>query len=350
MTETLSILRPDDWHVHVREGAVLRAVLPFTAATFGRGVMMPNLKPPVVTTARAKAYRDEILAALPEGSGFTPLMTLYLTDATDPGDLELGFLEQAVVAAKLYPAGATTNSEAGVTDIRRIYPVLERMQRIGMPVLMHGEAVGADIDIFDREAVFIERVLTPLRRDFPELKVVMEHVTSEDAVAYVSEEGKKGKLAGTITAHHLHLNRNDLLAGGIHPHYYCLPVAKREKHRQALVAAATSGAPMFFLGTDSAPHALSAKESSCGCAGIFTAPNAIGWYADIFEKAGKLENLETFASFNGPLFYGLAPNNARIVLEKAGPEAIKPILTQDGQTIIPFEPPSRVAWRVSSFA
>ncbi len=308
---------------------------------------MPNLKPPVTTAARAKAYRDEILAAVPEGASFAPLMTLYLTDVTDADDLEHGFREGILTAAKLYPAHATTNSEFGISDIKRVYPVLERMQKIGMPVLMHGEVTDAEVDIFDREAVFIERVLAPLRRDFPGLKVVMEHITTEEAVAYVGEEGAKGALAATVTAHHLHLNRNALLVGGVHPHYYCLPVAKREKHRQALIKAATSGGKMFFLGTDSAPHLDAAKECACGCAGIFTAANALELYAQIFDDAGKLQNLEAFASRNGAAFYGLTLNNRRVTLKKGSACDIKPILTQNGQKITAFMPPTPVLWEAS---
>jgi len=347
MTETLTLLQPDDWHVHLREGAMLRAVLPFTVDSFRRAVVMPNLREPVTTTARAKAYRDEILAAIPEGKAFTPLMTLYLTDGADADDLERGFKEGLLTAAKLYPAHATTNAEHGLTDIKHAYPALARMQRIGMPLLIHGEATDADIDIFDREAVFIERVLTPLRCEFPALKIVLEHITTEEAASYVAENGRRGTLAATITAHHLHLNRNSLFAGGIRPHYYCLPVAKREKHRQALIKAATSGEPMFFLGTDSAPHADEAKLSACGCAGIFTAPSALALYAQCFEEAGRLEKFEAFASRNGPAFYGLPLNEAKISLQKAEMTGIKPILTEEGHTITPFVPPLPLAWRAA---
>ncbi|MDD4616459.1 MAG: dihydroorotase [Alphaproteobacteria bacterium] len=347
MTEILTIIRPDDFHAHFRTGDLLRAVVPLTAAIFGRAVAMPNLRPPVTTTARAKTYREEILAAVPHGVSFEPLMTLYLTDLTDANDLQRGFEEKILSAAKLYPANATTNSEFGISNIKRIYPVLERMQKIGMPVLMHGEVADAVVDIFDREAVFIERVLVPLRRDFPALKIVMEHITTEEAVDYVREEGGKGTLAATVTAHHLHINRNALLAGGVRPHYYCLPIAKREKHRQALIKAATSGEKMFFLGTDSAPHALSAKESSCGCAGCFTSVTAFELYAQIFDEAGKLDKLEAFASINGARFYGLPINQGSAILRKITPRHIKPILTQDAQTIMPFEPPSPLLWEAS---
>jgi dihydroorotase len=347
MPDTLTILRPDDMHAHFREEAVLRAVLPFTANVFGRAVAMPNLRSPVTTAARAKAYRDDILSALPEGADFMPLMTLYLTDATDADDLDRAFGEKIVAAAKLYPMGATTNSESGVFDIKRIHAVLERMQKIGMPLLIHGEVTDPDVDIFDREAVFIDRALIPLRRDFPELKIVLEHITTLDAAFYVADEGKKGKLAATITAHHLHINRNALFAGGLRPHYFCLPVAKREKHRQALVKAATGGGKMFFLGTDSAPHPDTAKECACGCAGIFTAPHALALYAQIFDEANCLEKLEAFASLNGPAFYGLPAHTAKITLKKGASVEIKPILTEEGQKITPFAPLSPVLWRAA---
>ena len=346
MTETLTLIRPDDWHVHLRDGAMLRAVLPETAKTFARAIVMPNLRPPVTTTARAKTYRDEIRAALPPDTVFTPLMTLYLTDTTDAEDLAQGHAQGIVTAAKLYPAHATTNSEHGVSDIKKIYPVLERMQRIGMPLLIHGEVTDKDIDIFDREAVFIDRTLIGLRRDFPALKIVLEHITTAEAASYIGEKGG-ATLAATITPHHLLINRTAMFTGGIRPHFYCLPVAKREKHRQALVEAATSGGKMFFLGTDTAPHSDAAKESACGCAGIFCAPHAIEHYAQCFDEAGKLENFEAFASRNGPAFYGLPLNETRITLQKtAAPVEIKPILTENGQTITPFVSPSPLLWRV----
>jgi dihydroorotase len=274
-------------------------------------------------------------------------MTLYLTDSTDADDLARGQAEGIVTAAKLYPAHATTNAEHGVTDVRKIAAVLERMQRIGMPLLVHGEVTDASVDVFDREAVFIERVLHPLRRDFPELKIVFEHITTKDAADYVAAEGGKGRLAATITPHHLLINRNAMFMGGVRPHYYCLPVAKRETHRLALIKAATSGAPMFFLGTDTAPHARSAKESACGCAGIFCAPRALELYAQVFDEAGTLSKLEDFASRNGPAFYGLPLNEGRITLEKLGGETdIKPILTGDGQEIVSFVPLSPLRWRL----
>jgi dihydroorotase len=349
MADMLTLIRPDDWHVHLRDGDMLRAVLPYTAKQFARAIVMPNLKPPVVTTAQAKKYRDEIMQALPKGADFTPLMTLYLTDATDVADLEAGHSQSVVTAAKLYPAHATTNSEHGVSDVKKIYPVLERMQRIGMPLLLHGEVTDRDVDIFDREAVYIDRVLIGLRRDFPSLKIVLEHITTEVAAHYVAQNGEGGNLAATITAHHLLINRNAMFAGGIRPHYYCLPVAKREKHRLALIKAATSGAKMFFLGTDTAPHADSAKESACGCAGIFTAANAVELYAQCFDEAGKLDRLEAFASRNGPAFYGLPLNKTTLTLQKNPGAAaeIKPILTEKGHKITPFASPSPLLWRVA---
>src|SRR3954447_6281875 len=315
MTDTITIRRPDDWHVHFRDGTMLRAVLPLTARQFGRAIVMPNLVPPVTDVAPARAYRERILAALPEGADFTPLMTCYLTDATDPAEVARGHQEGVFTAVKLYPAHATTHSAHGVTDIDRVIKVLERMAVLGMPLLVHGEVTDPEIDIFDREAVFIERVLDPLRRLIPELRIVLEHVTTAEAVAYVEAGGPN--IAATITAHHLVINRNAIFAGGIRPHLYCLPIAKREKHRIALRRAAISGNPAFFLGTDSAPHAVSTKEAACGCAGIFTAPCAIEIYAEVFEEEGALDQLEAFASLNGPAFYGLAPNEIQATLRRA---------------------------------
>lgn len=348
MTTQIKILRPDDWHVHLRDGEMLKTVLPYTARTFARAIVMPNLKPPVTTTALATKYRDEIMAALPAGYTFTPLMTLYLTDATDADDLERGHAEGIVTAAKLYPAHATTNSEHGVTNIVNINSVLERMQRIGVPLLVHGEATDPEIDVFDREAVFIDRTMHALRKDFPQLKVVFEHITTKDAVDYVMQEGKNGLIAATITAHHLLINRNDMFIGGIRPHYYCLPVAKREVHRKALVKAATSGLPMFFLGTDTAPHTQAAKENACGCAGIFSAPQALEHYAQIFDDAGALPHLEGFASRFGPDFYGLPVNSDFVFLEKQSRSEmeIKPILTGEGGKIVSFISPSPLLWRM----
>jgi len=322
--DSITIRRPDDWHLHLRDGEMMRAVLPYSARQFARAIVMPNLVPPVATLAAAAAYRERIVAAVPPGSGFTPLMTCYLGDATEPDEVERGWCEGVFTAGKLYPAHATTNSAEGASDVRNIYPVLERMQRLGMPLLIHGEVTDPDVDIFDREAAFIERVLTPLLGDFPELKVVLEHVTTKDAVDFI-RSGRQW-LGATITAHHLVINRNAIFAGGIRPHMYCLPIAKRERHRLALREAATSGDQRFFLGTDSAPHARSAKETDCGCAGIFTAPCAMEIYAQVFDEEGRLDRLEAFASLNGPHFYGLPPNEGQIVLERR-----------------PWSPPSEVA-------
>lgn len=315
--DTLSITRPDDWHLHVRDGAALASVVPHTAAQFGRAIIMPNLRPPVTTTAQALAYKERILQALPgsaaQGAPFEPLMTLYLTDATPPEEIARA-ADAGIVALKLYPAGATTNSDAGVTDIRKTYKTLEAMQRAGLKLLVHGEVTDPEIDLFDREAVFIERVLQPLRRDFPELKIVFEHITTKEAAQYVQDADTH--TAATITAHHLLYNRNAIFLGGIRPHYYCLPVLKREVHRQALVQAATSGSPKFFLGTDSAPHPAHLKEHASGCAGCYTALTALELYAEAFEAAGALDRLEGFASFFGADFYGLPRNSGRVTLCK----------------------------------
>ncbi|WP_353245121.1 dihydroorotase [Limnohabitans sp.] len=313
MTQELTLIRPDDWHLHVRDGAALNVVVPHTAAQFARAIIMPNLKPPVTTAAQALAYKNRILAAVPAGMAFEPLMTLYLTDNLDPAEIARA-KAAGVVACKLYPAGATTNSDAGVTDLRKIYPVLEAMQREGVLLLVHGEVTTSDIDLFDREAVFIERHLMPLRRDFPALKIVMEHITTSEAVQYVS--AADSHLAATITVHHLLYNRNAIFTGGIRPHYYCLPVLKRETHRQALVQAATSGDPRFFLGTDSAPHPAHLKEHATGCAGCYTAHAAIEMYAEAFDQAGALDKLEGFASLFGADFYGLPRNTDRITLRR----------------------------------
>ncbi|MCM5570795.1 dihydroorotase [Burkholderiaceae bacterium FT117] len=311
---TLTLTRPDDWHLHLRDGSALEAVAGASAAQFARAIVMPNLKPPVTTVAQALAYRERILAALPPGSDFEPLMTLYLTDVT-PSDEILRAAEGGVVrAVKLYPAGATTNSDAGVTDIARPRAALEAMQRVGMPLLVHGEVTDADIDVFDREAVFIDRVLEPLRRDFPALRIVFEHITTREAAQYV-EQAADG-IGATITAHHLLYNRNAIFSGGLRPHWYCLPVLKREVHRQALVAAATGGNPRFFLGTDSAPHPARLKAHAAACAGCYTAPHAMELYATAFERAGALDRLEAFASFHGPDFYRLPRNAGRITLRR----------------------------------
>ena len=310
---TLTLTRPDDWHLHLRDGAALAAVVPHTAAQFGRAIVMPNLRPPVTTTAQALAYKARIAQAVPAGVAFEPLMTLYLTDAT-PADEMARARDAGIVALKLYPAGATTNSDAGVTDIRKTYRTLEAMQRLDLKLLVHGEVTDPEVDLFDREAVFIERVLAPLRRDFPALKIVFEHITTREAAQYV--ESADARLAATITAHHLLYNRNALFLGGIRPHYYCLPVLKREVHRQALVRAATSGSPKFFLGTDSAPHPAHLKEHASGCAGCYTALSAIELYAEAFEAAGALQRLEGFAAFHGADFYGLPRHRDRITLRR----------------------------------
>ncbi|MFM7342253.1 MAG: dihydroorotase, partial [Betaproteobacteria bacterium] len=310
---TLTFTRPDDWHLHVRDGAVLSTVVPHTARQFGRAIIMPNLKPPVTTAAQALAYRDRIRAAVPQGLSFEPLMTLYLTDNLPAAEIARA-KAAGVVAAKLYPAGATTNSDAGVTDLRKIYPVLEAMQKEGLLLLVHGEVTNAEIDLFDREAVFIDRHLIPLRRDFPGLKIVFEHITTQEAAQYVSEGGDR--LAATLTAHHLLYNRNAIFTSGIRPHYYCLPVLKRETHRLALVQAATGGNRRFFLGTDSAPHPAHLKEHATGCAGCYTAHAALEMYAEVFDRAGALARLEAFASFNGPDFYGLPRNSGTVTLER----------------------------------
>ena len=342
--QTLTITRPDDWHLHVRDGAALASVVPHTAAQFGRAIIMPNLKPPVTTTALALAYRQRIRQAVPAGTVFEPLMTLYLTDNTPAGEIARA-AEAGIVALKLYPAGATTNSDAGVTDIRKTYAALEAMQRAGLKLLVHGEVTDADIDLFDREAVFIDRVMIPLRRDFPELKVVFEHITTKEAAQYVTEAG--AYTGATITAHHLLYNRNAIFLGGIRPHYYCLPVLKREVHRQALVQAATSGNPRFFLGTDSAPHPAHLKEHASGCAGCYTAHAALELYAAAFEAAGALDKLEGFAAFFGADFYGLPRNSGRIQLRKE--EWTPPESYPFGEAVVkPLAGGEPLAWRVAT--
>ena len=313
MSQTLTLTRPDDWHLHVRDGDALKAVVPHTAAQFGRAIIMPNLKPPVTTAAQALAYRDRILAAVPRGLKFEPLMSLYLTDNLPPDEIQRA-RDAGVVALKLYPAGATTNSDAGVTDLRKTYKTLEAMQRAGLLLLVHGEVTDPAIDVFDREAVFIDQQLIPLRRDFPELKIVVEHITTKEAAQYVHESDRF--TAATITAHHLLYNRNAIFTGGIRPHYYCLPVLKREVHRQALLQAAASGSAKFFLGTDSAPHPAHLKEHASGCAGCYTAHAAMELYAEAFELAGALDKLEGFASFHGPDFYGLPRNSGTLTLQR----------------------------------
>ncbi|HEU0187751.1 MAG TPA: dihydroorotase [Gallionellaceae bacterium] len=310
----LTLTRPDDWHLHLRDEALMASVLPDTARQFARAIVMPNLRPPVTTTAQAVAYRERILKALPAGMTFEPLMTLYLTDNTSADEIRKAKASRVVHAVKLYPAGATTNSDAGVTDLRKTYAALEEMQKLGMPFLVHGEVTSPDIDIFDREAVFIERVLQPLLKDLPALRLVFEHITTKEAAQFVTESGDN--VAATLTPQHLLYNRNAMLVGGIRPHYYCLPVLKRETHREALVKAATSGNKKFFLGTDSAPHAQHTKENACGCAGCYTAHTAIELYAEAFEAADALDKLEAFASFHGPDFYRLPRNNGKITLRK----------------------------------
>ena len=342
MTTTLALTRPDDWHLHLRDGDALRAVLPHTARQFARAIVMPNLKPPVTTTALALDYRSRIVEALPDGADFQPLMTLYLTDRTPPDEMRRA-REAGIVALKLYPAGATTNSDAGVTDIRKTYATLEAMQREGLLLLVHGEVTDAEIDLFDREAVFIDRVLQPLRRDFPGLKIVFEHITTREAAQYVA--AGDDRLAATITAHHLLFNRNAIFLGGLRPHYYCLPVLKREEHRLALVAAATSGSPKFFLGTDSAPHAAVLKEHAAACAGCYTALSALELYAQAFEAAGALDRLEGFASFHGADFYGLPRNSGRITLQRQ-PWVLPESLPFGAQQLKPLCGGETLAWRL----
>lgn len=343
MTDRLVIRRPDDWHVHLRDGAMLETVVNYTARQFGRAIVMPNLAPPVTTVDAAEAYRTRILTAVADGLSFTPLMTCYLTDTLDANEVQRGHESGVFTACKLYPANATTNSSFGVTDIANIYPVMEVMQNIGMPLLVHGEVTDAEVDIFDREAVFIERVMKQIVADFPGLKVVFEHITTSDAVDFVSAGG--ANIAATITPHHLHFNRNAIFEGGIRPHNYCLPVAKRETHRLALRRAAVSGSPKFFLGTDSAPHTTSAKEAACGCAGVFNAPFAIESYAATFEEEGALDKLEAFASEYGPRFYGLPLNDGKLVLERK--ETMVPDhLGADDMQLVPFMAGKQLNWRL----
>lgn len=341
----LTLTRPDDWHLHLRDGAAMRAVLPDTARRFARAIVMPNLDPPVRTVAEAAAYRARILASLPAGMRFEPLMTLYLTDQTTPAEIEAARRSGFVQAVKYYPAGATTHSDAGVTRVERAYPAIEAMQAVGLPLLVHGEVTEPEVDIYDREAAFIDRVLAPLLDRYPRLKLVLEHITTREGVEFV--RAMPDHVAGTITAHHLLYNRNALFNGGLRPHYYCLPVLKRETHRLALLEAATSGNPKFFLGTDSAPHSQSAKECACGCAGIYSAHAAIELYAEVFEAAAALDRLEAFASFHGPDFYGLPRNEERISLVKA-PWVVPSVLDfGDGQLLVPLRAGETVAWRLT---
>jgi dihydroorotase len=341
LPDTLTIRRPDDWHLHLRDGAMLEAVAPYSARQFARAIIMPNLVPPVTTVVAASAYRERIRAAA--GPEFEPLMTCYLTDAADPDELERGHAEGVWVAAKLYPAGATTNSHSGVTDIRNAYSALERMQRIGMVLCVHGEVTDPEIDIFDREAMFLERVLAPVIRDFPELKIVLEHITTADSADFVSAAGPN--LAATITPQHLHLNRNALFAGGLRPHAYCLPIVKRERHRLAVRAAAVSGSPKFFLGTDSAPHLREAKESGCGCAGIWNAPHALESYATVFDEEGALDRFEAFASEHGPRFYGLPLNEGMVTLKREQTPVPERIPAAESE-LVPFHAGEQLGWRV----
>ncbi|MEM1389061.1 MAG: dihydroorotase [Pseudomonadota bacterium] len=343
MPDQITLHRPDDWHLHLRDGAVLQAVLPESARDFARAIVMPNLVPPVVTGDDARAYRDRILAALPDNMAFEPLMTLYLTETTDPENVAAAAASGLIRAVKLYPAGATTNSQSGVRDIEAVTPVLEKMAEIGLPLCVHGEVTDPAVDIFDREAVFIERVLDPMRRRVPGLRVVMEHITTRDGIDYVRDQTDMG---GTITTHHLVINRNHLLVGGIRPHYYCLPVAKRETHRQALVQAATSGDPHFFLGTDSAPHVDAAKETGCGCAGCFTATNTLSILAEVFEKADALDRLEAFVARNGPGFYRLPVNAEQITLRRAAPVDYPSKIACEAGPITLFDPGFPLHWRV----
>lgn len=344
MTQHLTIRRPDDWHLHLRDGAMLHGILPETTRHFARAIVMPNLVPPVVTAADARAYRDRILAALPQGARFEPLMTLYLTEDTDPDDLAAAHAAGLITAAKLYPAGATTNSNSGVRDFTRIRPVLERMAEIGLPLCVHGEVTDPAVDIFDREAVFIDRVLDPIRRATPGLRVVMEHITTADGVAYVRAGGPD--LGATITTHHLIINRNHILVGGIKPHYYCLPVAKREEHRLALRAAATSGEACFFLGTDSAPHIDALKEHACGCAGCFTATNTLSILAHVFEEEGALDRLEAFTSLNGPAFYRLPANSDTLTLQKGARVDYPAKIHTGAGPVTVFDPGFPLHWSV----
>jgi len=339
---SITILKPDDWHVHLRDGDMLKGVVGHTARQFARAIVMPNLTPPVTTVDAASAYRERILAAVPDGMDFTPLMTAYLTDNSDPAELVRGHREGVFTAAKLYPAGATTNSDSGVTDIAKIRGCLEAMAEAGMPLCVHGEVTSADIDIFDREKVFIDRVMTPLLKDVPQLRVIFEHITTAEAVAFVDESGDN--IAATITAQHLHINRNAMLVGGMRPHAYCLPVAKREKHRLALRRAATAGSPKFFLGTDSAPHAREAKESACGCAGIFNAPYALESYLTVFEEEGAIGFFEDFASRNGPAFYRLPVNEETVTLERVECE-VPATVDAGAATLVPFHAGDTLRWK-----
>jgi dihydroorotase len=342
--DTITLRRPDDWHVHLRDGTMLAAVVPFTARQFARAMVMPNLLPPVATATAALAYRSRILAALPAGVDFTPLMTCYLTETTDPEDVARGYLDGVFAAVKLYPAHATTNAASGIADFGRVVRVLERMAELGMPLLIHGEVTDPEVDLFDREAVFIDRVLEPWRRRLPELRIVLEHITTEEAAQYVV--AADANLGATITAHHLVINRNAIFAGGIRPHLYCLPVAKREKHRRALRRAAVSGDRRFFLGTDSAPHPIAAKETACGCAGIFTAACALELYVEVFEEENALDRFEAFAALHGPSFYRQPPNEGRITLRRE-PIAVPARIGNGNYAVVPFRAGETLRWRLA---
>ncbi len=341
----LTIIKPDDWHLHLRDGEMMKRVLPFTTAGFARAIIMPNLVPPVCRANEALAYRDRILSVLPKTHTFTPLMTVYLTETTDADDLQQGYEAGIITAVKLYPAGATTNSDSGVKDFSKVYNIFERMSKIGLPLLVHGEVVDDEIDIFDREAVFIDRILAPIIEKFPNLKVVMEHITTKQATEFVLSKSKN--LAASITTHHLMINRNAMLVGGIKPHYYCLPILKRELHRQALRKVATSGDARFFLGTDSAPHLDHAKLEACGCAGVFNAPNAIICCAAVFEQENALDKLEAFISLNGPTYYGLPVNSSKITLEKVNkPLDINAEYSELDGALTVFDPQTPLYWRI----
>ena len=344
MIDTLTLIRPDDWHIHFRDGAAMASVLPDTARVFGRAIAMPNLKPPVVTVADAAAYRERLLAAVPQGMRFEPLMALYLTDNTTPEEVHRAKASGFVHAVKYYPSGATTNSDAGVTDLAKAYKAIAAMEEAGLPLLLHGEVTDAEVDVFDREAIFIERYLVRLMHDFPKLKIVLEHITTRQAAEFVATA--PANVAATLTVHHLLYNRNAMFKGGIRPHLYCLPILKRESHRQALIKAATSGNPKFFLGTDSAPHAQGAKESACGCAGMYTAHAAIELYAEVFDDAGALDKLEGFASFYGADFYGLPRNADTITLRREG-WTVPPSQAMGGEKLVPLRAGEVIRWRVA---
>lgn len=340
---TLSITQPDDWHLHLRDGEALKTTVTHSARVFARAIVMPNLKPPVTTVAQALSYRQRIISCVPQGITFDPLMTLYLTEQLDSQEVQRAHEEECIQGIKFYPAGATTNSESGVAELECVYPALEKMAEIGLPLLVHGEVTDDKVDIFDRERAFIETVLAPLTQRFPSLKIILEHITTSDAVEFVRGQG--ANIAATITPHHLLLNRNDLLVGGVRPHFYCLPILKRNTHQRALVEAATSGNPKFFLGTDSAPHAIETKENSCGCAGIYSAHAALELYAEVFEAAGALDKLEGFASFFGADFYNLPRNQTQIILSK-NPSTVPAEFVFDGGTVIPMRANESISWSV----